>query len=80
MKPPDGTYRLSTPGAPDMDIVVAGMTATSTLDTFDYLPGPDLLRARRLSLAIECTGMGTFLAFVGPSPGFAVSGVCTKLA
>jgi hypothetical protein len=52
---------------------------TSTLDTFDYVPGQDAFVARHLTLMIECTGMGTFLAYVGTQPGFVVSGTCVKL-
>ena len=79
MKPAPGHYRLSAPGAPDMDVFVSMVGLTSTLDTFDYLPEHDLFKARRLTCAIECTGMGTFLAFVGPSPGFSIAGTCVKI-
>lgn len=80
MKPAPGHYRLSSPGAPDMDVFVSMVGMTSTLDTFDYLPAEDVFRARRLALVIECTGEGTFFAFVGQQPGFVVAGTCIKLS
>lgn len=80
MKPPDGTYRLSSPGAPNMDFVVTGSTAKSTLDEFDFIPAQDLFKSRHVQCAIECSGEGTFLAFVGVSPGFVVAGTCVKIA
>lgn len=80
MKPPAGWYRLSTPGAPSMDAhVLENGTTITTLDTYDYLPGSDLMKARRLSCTMECTGAGTGFAFVGVAPGFAVTLTCTPI-
>jgi hypothetical protein len=63
-----------------MDVFVSMVGMTSTLDTFDWVPAQDAFVARHLTLMIECTGEGSFLAFVGVQPGFVVSGSCTKLA
>lgn len=80
MIPAPGTYRLSTPGAPPMDVEVkADGTLVCALDTFDLVPSHGLYRARRLSCAIECTGTGTGFAFVGVQPGFAVVLSCAPL-
>ena len=76
MKPADGTYRLSTPGAPSMDVVVTGNVLKTTLDTFDYVPAQGVFVARRLSCVIECTGTGAGMAFVGVTPGFPVPLTC----
>ncbi len=79
MKPPPGHYRLSAPGAPSMDVFVSMVGMTSTLDTFDWVPAQDAFVARRLTLMIECTGEGSFIAFVGVQPGFVVTGTCVKV-
>lgn len=60
-------------------VVSADGTVVTTLDTFDYLPGEDLVKARRLSCTMKCTGTGTGFAFVGVSPGFPLDLVCTPL-
>lgn len=81
MKAAPGTYRLSTPGAPPCDVVVSadGNTVTTTFDTLDWVPAHGLYKARRLSLAMECHGDGTGLAFVGVTPGVAVPLTCAAL-
>ena len=82
MKPPAGRYRLTTttPPNPSMEAVVSeDGTIVTTLDTFDYLPGDDICRARELSCAMRCTGTGTGFAFVGVTPGFPVNLVCTPV-
>lgn len=81
MKAPPGTYRLSTPGAPPSDVVVSpdGNTITTTFDVLDWMPEQGLYRARRLSLAMECNGNGSGLAFVGVTPGFVVPMTCVAL-
>lgn len=80
MKPAPGHYRLSSPGAPDMDAYVSMVGMTTTLDVFDWVPAQGAMVARERTLMIECTGLGTFIAFVGTQPGFVVNGTCVKLA
>lgn len=81
MKPAPGIYRLSTPGAPSMDFVVnADGTAKCLLDDLVYVPADDFFAAQRIHLAVRCTGLGTFLAYVGVQPGFTVTGTCVKTA
>lgn len=80
MIPAVGTYRLTTPGVPPMNVTVKpDGTLVCALDTFDYVPAHGLYRARHLSCAIECTGTGTGFAFVGVAPGFPVVLTCVPV-
>lgn len=79
MKPAPGRYRLTTPGAPPMEVQVTDTTLVMALDTFDYNPAFDRFVARELSCVIQCLGTGNGRAFVGVTPGQQVAFTCEPI-
>lgn len=77
MKPSPGWYRLTTPGTPPI-VVTYQVTPTAILTTFGPLLWEEAGDAfRKGDIAIQCSGVGTFIAVNGAD---SYAGTCERVA
>ena len=77
MKPANGVYRLTTNGTPPVAVnyTVTDAGIPTTFGLMVWEEAGDCYR--KGTIAIECTGEGTFIAVNGPDN---YSGTCVKIA
>lgn len=85
MKPANGQYRLTSPGAPAQTFTVSGNNAVSVQngvmwDSWTWDAAHDSFMANNHTCSIRCTGESTYVCYVGVEPGFAFVGECERLS